>query len=121
MSELRQICIHFMSGNCKYGNTCTKVHVIPNTDILQEIEKKGPTICNFYPNCKFTNADCKKLHIDSETPSEKEVAELRRLYLKIVNLETTDSYKLSQIERIKYMIKCDLDMIKDTWTCLSEY
>lgn len=120
MSELKQVCIHFMSGNCKYGNTCTKVHISPTTDILQEIEKKGPAICNFYPNCKFTSADCKKLHVDSETPHEKELTELRKLYLKIVTFETTDSYKLSQIERIKYMIKSDLDLVKDTWTCLSE-
>lgn len=120
MAEMKQVCIHFMSGNCKYGNTCTKVHVSPNSELLQEIEKKGPAICNFYPNCKFTSVDCKKLHVDSETQYEKEMTELRKLYLKIVNYETTDPLHLAQIERVKFMIKHDIDMIKDTWSCLSE-
>lgn len=120
MTELKQVCVHFMGGNCKYGNTCTKVHVSPTSEILQEIEKKGPVICNFYPNCKFTSVDCKKLHIDFENSFEKELTELRKLYLRIVNFETTDQSKLAQIERIKFMIKSDIDMVKDTWTCLSE-
>lgn len=114
MSDLKQVCVHFMSGNCKYGNTCTKVHVCPTTDILQEIDKKGPSICNFYPNCKFNSNDCKKLHIDSENQYEKELTELRKLYLKLINYETTDFNKINQIERVKFMIKHDLELIKDT-------
>lgn len=124
MSDLKQVCIHFMSGTCKYGPTCTKVHVTPTSDILQEIEKKGPSICNYYPNCKFTRADCKKLHIDQdsqfETQSEKEFNEFRRNYFNIINLETSNQVKLNQIERIKFMVKTDMDMVKDTWLCLSE-
>lgn len=120
MSELKQVCIHFMSGNCRYGSTCTKVHISPSVDILQEIEKKGTAICTFYPDCKFTSIDCKKLHIDSETRYEKELIELKKYYLNIVTFETTDPNKLNQIERIKFMIKGDLDIVKDTWTCLSE-
>lgn len=120
MSELKQVCLHFMSGNCKYGNICTKVHVSPTTDILQEIEKKGPSICNFYPNCKFTSMDCKKLHIDSENQYEKELSEFKKNYLKIVNFETTDLFKLGQIERIKCIFKSDFDIIKDTCECLLE-
>lgn len=120
MAELKQVCIHFMSGNCKYGNTCTKVHVSPTTDILQEIEKKGPSICNFYPNCKFSNNDCKKLHVNVETPQEKEFNELKNFYFKIINFETGDPRIKGQIERIKFMIGSDLNIIKDTWECISE-
>lgn len=120
MSDLKQVCIHFMSGNCKYGNSCTKVHVNPTSDILQEIEKKGYTICNFYPNCKFTSSDCKKLHVDSEGQFEKEMTELRKLYLNLVNYDTFDPIKLGQIERVKFMIKSDMEMIRDTLLCISE-
>lgn len=120
MSELKQVCIYFLSGNCKYGNNCTKVHITPTTNILNEIEKKGPTICNYYPNCKFSSIDCKKLHVDSESQHEKEITSLGKYYFKIIKYETTDQYKLGQIERIKYMIKNDLDILKDTWECLSE-
>lgn len=120
MSELKQVCIHFMSGNCKYGHTCTKLHINPTSEILQEIEKKGPIICNYYPNCKFTNLDCKKLHIDIENQYEKEIIELKKLYLKIVNYDSNDPLKQSQKERIKYLIKSDIDMLRDTWICISE-
>ncbi len=120
MTELKQVCIHFLSGNCKYGNKCTRIHITPTTSILEEIEKKGPIICNFYPNCKFTNEDCKKIHIDTETYYEKELSDLRKLYLKIVNFDTNDIYKLQQIDKIKFMIKNDLDIIKLTWDCISE-
>lgn len=121
MSDLKQICTHFMSGNCKYGHTCTKIHVSPNTELLQEIEKKGPILCNFYPNCKFNSTDCKKLHVDYENEWEKEMIELRRIYLKIVNYNTNDSYKNNQIERAKFMVKHDLEMLKTTLACLTEY
>lgn len=121
MSEIKQICVHYMSGNCKYGTTCTKLHVFPTTELLQEIEKKGSIICNFYPNCKFSNTECKKIHIDIENQYDKELLELRRLYLNLVNYETKDSIKLNQIERVKFMIKHDIEMMKDTWNCLTEF
>lgn len=120
MTDIRQICVHFLSGNCKYGNTCNKIHTTPTTDLLQEIEKKGPIICNFYPNCKFTSNECKKIHIDIENIYEKELLELRKLYLNIVNYETNDSRKLSQIDRVKFIIKNDIEMLKDTWYCFTE-
>lgn len=120
MTEMKQICIHFLSGNCKYGPSCTKIHLTPSSDLLQEIEKKGPVVCNYYPNCKFTSSECKKLHIDVESQYEKDMSELRRLYIKIVNYETQEPYKLDQINRVKYMIKSDLELIKDTLTILQQ-
>jgi len=118
--DLKQICIHFMSGNCKYGPTCTKIHVTPTTELLNEIDKKGPTICNFYPNCKFTNSECKKIHIDIENQCEKEINDFRKLYLKLIYYDTNDEIKLDQIERIKFMVKSDFEIIKDTFQCISE-
>ena len=118
MAELKQICVHYLSGNCKYGASCTKIHITPNTEVLQEIERKGPVVCNFYPNCKFTQSECKKLHIDIENQYEKEMTEMRRLYLKLVNYDTSDNFKNDQIERIKFMIKTDLELIKDTLSCI---
>ena len=115
MAELKQICVHYLSGNCKYGATCTKVHICPSAETLQEIERKGPIICNFYPNCKFTQSECKKLHIDAENQYEKEMTELRRTYLTLINYDTkSDQRKIDQIDRVKFMIKSDLDLIKDT-------
>lgn len=119
MTDLKQVCVHFMSGNCKYTNHCTKIHISPTTEILQEIERKGPVICNFYPNCKFTSNDCKKLHIDTENQYEKEMTELRKLYLNVVNKDTNNTIKQDQIERVKFMIKNDIDMIRDTWKCIN--
>jgi len=120
MTELRQVCSHFMSGNCKYGHSCTKIHITPTTEILQYIEEKGYSICNFYPHCKFTSNECKKLHIDSDYLHDKDINEFKKIYLKIINFETTNSHKLVQVERIKSMIKSDIELMKDTLICLSE-
>lgn len=121
MVEMKQVCVHFLSGNCKYGNACTRIHVSPTSDILKEIEKKGPVICNFYPKCKFNSNDCRKLHIDTENQYEKDFNEFKKFYLNIINYETSNQFKLNQIERIKSLVKNDLDIIKDTWSCISEY
>jgi len=117
MSELKQICIHFLSGNCKYGNTCTKIHTSPSTELIQEIEKKGPIICNYYPNCKFTSSECKKIHINLENKYEKEMSEFKKLYLNIVQYDTIDELKIRQIDNIKFMIKHDLELLRNTWSC----
>jgi hypothetical protein len=115
MTESKQLCIHHINGNCKYGLKCNKIHINPNLELLQEIEKKGPILCNFYPNCKFDDNECKKLHIDIDMYYLKEVLELKEIYAKIISFKTDDQVKLQQIERIKYMIKNDLSIIKDTW------
>lgn len=120
MGDTKQVCTHFMSGNCKYGSTCTKVHVSPTTELLHDIERKGSTICNFYPNCKFSNVDCKKLHIDIDNQYVKEIDEFKKLYIKITSFETNDQTKLNQIERIKFMIKNDLDIIRTTWEYITD-
>jgi len=82
MTELRQVCSHFMSGNCKYGHSCTKIHITPTTEILQYIEEKGYSICNFYPHCKFTSNECKKLHIDSDYLHDKDINEFKKILLR---------------------------------------
>jgi hypothetical protein len=116
MSEsVKQLCIHYINGNCKYGLKCNKLHINPNLELLQEIEKKGPILCNFYPNCKFDDIDCKKLHIDIDNYYLKEILELKDIYSKIIFFKTEDPKQLHQIERIKYMIKGDLNILKDTW------
>ena len=120
MSETKQICSHYMSGNCKYGTTCTKIHVSPTVELLQEIEKKGPIICNYHPSCKFTSKECKKIHLDYENANEKDITELRRLYMNIISMDSANSNAHSQVERVKAMIKYDVDFLRDTYECLSQ-
>jgi UDP-N-acetyl-D-mannosaminuronate dehydrogenase len=117
MTEIRQVCSHYMSGNCKYGSTCNKIHMSPTIELLQAIEKKGTSVCNYHPNCKFTADECKKLHIDYENANEKDLNELKRLYLGIVNMNV-DYIDQPQIERVKNMIKYDIEFLKDTYECL---
>lgn len=120
MTEVRQVCSHYLSGNCKYGVSCTKVHISPSIELLADIEKKGLVICNYYPNCKFDSESCKKLHIDCENQYEKDMSEFRKLYLNIMNVESDDSIKLEQIRQIKFMIDHDIFILRDTWKSLSE-
>jgi hypothetical protein len=122
MTETRQVCSHFMSGNCKYGQSCTKIHISPTVELLQEIEKKGPIVCNYHPNCKFTSKECKKIHVDYENTNEKDITELRRLYMNIISMEQSNgsSRVQGQIDRVKAMIKYDIDFLRDTYECLSQ-
>lgn len=120
MSESKQICSHFMSGNCKYGLTCTKIHISPTVELLQEIEKKGTTVCNYHPNCKFSSKECKKIHVNYENNNEKDIIELRKLYLSIISIDTNNEGAKKQIERVKAMVKYDIDFLKDTLECLSQ-
>lgn len=117
MTEVKHVCVHFLSGNCKYGERCTKAHVNSSVELLNEIEKKGTAICNYHPTCIFTQEDCKRLHV--EIRNNNEINEFRTYYNKVLDIQTTDPYKLSQIERIKMLVKMDLEFIKDTYECLS--
>lgn len=108
-----------MSGNCKYGQSCTKLHISPTVELLQEIEKKGPMVCNYHPNCKFTSKECKKIHVDYENANEKDITELRRLYMSIISMEPTSSNS-GQIDRVRSIIKYDIDFLRDTYECLSQ-
>jgi hypothetical protein len=65
MSETKQICIHHLDGKCRYGNSCTKVHVPDSPELREKIKiKNGAGICIFHPNCRFEESECRKLHID---------------------------------------------------------
>lgn len=116
MTEVKHICVHFLSGTCKYGERCTKLHVNSSPELLSEIERKGTALCNYHPTCIFSQEDCKRLHVTSKLNSE--INEFKMYYNKILDIQTTDPYKLGQIERIKTLIKMDLDFMKDTYECL---
>lgn len=116
MTDFKQICIHHINGNCKYGDKCTKVHTTSSPELLVEIEKKGPSLCAYYPNCKFNNNECKKIHIIDK--NIEDINELTNYYNKIMLISTKDINKLRQIDRIKKLIKLDLDSLKDTYEVL---
>jgi hypothetical protein len=118
MTEVKHVCVHFLSGNCKYGDRCTKAHTSSTPDLLLEIERKGTAICNYHPTCIFSSEDCKRLHVTSKNTINNEINEMKTYYNKLMEIQTTDQNKLYQIERIRSMIKLDLEFIKQTYDCL---
>lgn len=118
MSDIKQICMHFITGNCKYGDKCTKAHVNSSPELLLDIEKKGTAVCIYHPSCKFTSEECKRLHIIDKNFND--INELRNYYQKIMEINTTNSEKITQINRIKKMIQYDLIFLKDSYEVLKK-
>lgn len=118
MTEIKQICVHHLNGNCKYENKCSKMHIQAYPELLSEIEKKGNAICMYHPNCKFTSEECKRIHVTERLDAD--MNELNKYYYKLLELKITDPEKIQQINRIKNMIKHDLFFIKDTYNVLTE-
>jgi UDP-N-acetyl-D-mannosaminuronate dehydrogenase len=131
--EVKHVCTYFLHGSCKYKNKCNKIHLSPTTELLEDIEKKGTAICNFYPNCKFTKDECRRLHVDVNENTENVengttvqdtndniINKIKELYITILKYENnSDEAKVAQVNRIKYLMANDLDLLKNTVQCLS--
>ena len=113
---MSQVCNHFLTGICKYGERCTKAHVPPNPELLKEIDIKGTYICTFYPNCIFTSDKCRKLHVLKNTTL---IDDFKNNYNKVINFETNSREKQDQINKIKDMVRYDLMFIKHTYDMLN--
>ena len=118
MTEVKQICVHYLNNSCRYGEFCTKAHVKSTPELLYDIEKKGTALCTYHPNCVFSSKDCKRIHVTVRNSSD--INDLISYYFKIMDLETVDKDKMDQIERVRKLIKHDLEFIKDTYECLTE-
>lgn len=116
MSDIKQICMHFLNGNCKYGDRCTKIHINSSPELLLDIDKKGTAICTYFPNCKFSSDDCKRIHVVAKNNGD--INEFKNYYCKILEINTTDPGKLCQIDRVKRLVKHDLDFLKETYDCI---
>jgi hypothetical protein len=117
MTDTKQVCLHYLGGTCKYGEKCIKAHIHSSPEILIEMEKKGTIICNFYPNCVYTSSECKRLHVNARNGGD--INDLCMYFFKIVEFNTNNKDKLDQINRIRKLIKHDLDFLKDTYNCLN--
>jgi hypothetical protein len=119
MTEIKQICIHYLNDNCKYGNKCNKVHTISTPELLDSIDKKGLIVCTYYPNCKFTSKECKKIHIPTFHNTEiSDITDFNSYYYKIIEYKTDDLAKLALINNVKKLIKLDTEMLKDSYDTL---
>lgn len=120
MSELinKQLCTHHLNGICKYEHSCTKVHTDYSPLLISSIKEKGTSVCAFFPNCVYSQGDCKKLHVNPRNSGD--MHELISYYYKIVDMAITETNKekLEQISDVRTLINQTTIILKDTYDCL---
>lgn len=112
-SESTLICIHHVRGKCRDGEKCTKKHVAPTQRLLDDIDKKGPYICSFHPNCKFDSYNCKKIHIDEI--NTEDIDNFRNIYVKFLGINSSNKEYQDQVARFNNSLRFELKLINNAY------